>query len=70
MKLWRYQYPAGKVTDISLNPARNYWLQVVKGDLKVNGTTFSTSDAAGIRAEDLITIETGSEVEFLLFDLR
>ncbi|EFN02243.1 hypothetical protein appser13_15700 [Actinobacillus pleuropneumoniae serovar 13 str. N273] len=42
---------------------------MVKGQLSVNGTKLETSDALGIRAEQLLTIETDSDVEFLLFDL-
>lgn len=70
MKLWRHQYQADQAVEIELNSARNYWLQVVKGDLTVNGVVLSTFDAVGIRAEELAKIETSSDVEFLLFDLK
>lgn len=70
MKLWRHQYQADQAVEIELNSARNYWLQVVKGDLTVNGVVLSTFDAVGIRAEELAKIETSSNVEFLLFDLK
>lgn len=69
MKLWRYQYPAEKSVQITLNPNRSYWLQVVRGNLSVNDIELSTSDALGIRQEILIDINSQSEVEFLLFDL-
>lgn len=69
MKLWRYQYPAEKSVQITLNPNRSYWLQVVRGNLSVNGIELSNSDALGIRQEILIDINSQSEVEFLLFDL-
>ncbi|MDD0823384.1 pirin family protein [Mannheimia sp. AT1] len=69
MKLWRYQYPAEKAEQITLNPNRSYWLQVVKGNLAVNGIELSTSDALGIRQETILEIATQSNVEFLLFDL-
>lgn len=70
MKLWRYQYPADKAVKIELNSARRYWLQVVKGDLNVNGETLSTSDAMSFTAEEVAEIQTKTDVEFLLFDLR
>lgn len=69
MKLWRYQYLAEKSVQITLNPNRSYWLQVVRGNLSVNDIELSTSDALGIRQEILIDINSQSEVEFLLFDL-
>lgn len=69
MKLWRYQYRAEQTAEIALNSQRSYWLQVVKGELTVNGIALQTSDAIGIRSEDLLAIQTNSAVEFLLFDL-
>lgn len=69
MKLWRYQYKAGQSVKIELNAKRSYWLQIVKGDLTINGEILHTSDALGIKAETLLELETSSDVEFLLFDL-
>lgn len=69
MKLWRYQYPAAKTEQITLDSNRNYWLQVVRGNLTVNGIELTTSDALGIRQEDLLEINAQDDVEFLLFDL-
>ncbi|WP_373777143.1 pirin family protein [Glaesserella sp.] len=69
MKLWRYQYTANKDETINLDNQRNYWLQVVKGNLTVNGVKLKTSDALAIRQEELLSVATQSEVEFLLFDL-
>lgn len=69
MKLWRYQYPTTKTEQVTLNRNRSYWLQVVRGNLTVNGVELTTSDALGIRQEDLLDINTQDDVEFLLFDL-
>lgn len=69
MKLWRYQYPTAKTEQVTLNTNRSYWLQVVKGNVKVNGIELTTSDALGIRQEDLLEIYAQNNVEFLLFDL-
>ncbi|QLB15515.1 quercetin 2,3-dioxygenase [Mannheimia granulomatis] len=69
MKLWRYQYPTAKADKISLDANRSYWLQVVKGDLTVNGVELHTSDALGIRQETSLEIAAQGNVEFLLFDL-
>lgn len=69
MKLWRYQYPTTKTEQVTLDSNRSYWLQVVRGNLTVNGIELTTSDALGIRQEDLLDINTQDDVEFLLFDL-
>ncbi|MDO4431480.1 MAG: pirin family protein [Lonepinella koalarum] len=70
MKLWRYQFSANKTTQIELNPDRSFWLQMVKGEMKINEHILSTGDAMGIKAENRLHIQTlNTEVEFLLFDL-
>ncbi|MEG9499489.1 pirin family protein [Mannheimia bovis] len=69
MKLWRYQYPTAKTEQVTLDSNRSYWLQVVRGNLTVNGVELATSDALGIRQEDLLEINAQDDVEFLLFDL-
>lgn len=70
MKLWRYQYCDNTSENLNLDSKRNYWLQVVKGSLSVNGIALHDSDALAIRQEDSLKIVTQSEVEFLLFDLE
>lgn len=69
MKLWRYQFSQQNNENIALDPNRQYWLQLVKGEITVNGETLSGADAVGIRKEDALQIEANGEVEFLLFDL-
>lgn len=69
MKLWRHQYRTETSETVVLNPQRRYWLQVVKGQLNVNGISLNTSDALGISSESELAIQTQSDVEFLLFDL-
>lgn len=69
MKLWRYQYGVNKQEQIALYTNRSYWLQVVKGSLTVNDIELGSSDALGIRQEQLLDIQTYTDVEFLLFEL-
>lgn len=69
MRLWRYQYTAGKRETVQLDPNRSYWLQNVKGEVKVNGVVLNRSDAFAIRHENSLTLEIDSDNEFLLFDL-
>lgn len=69
MKLWRYQLTANHAQSITLDENRNYWLQVVKGDFTLNGQKVSTSDGVAMSKETLATLNTQTDVEFLLFDL-
>lgn len=48
---------------------RHTWIQVVKGDLKVNGTAVLQSDGAAISNESNLTITASKDAEFLVFDL-
>lgn len=70
MKLWRYQFSQKTGEKLPLDPHRSYWLQMVKGEITVNGEKLSGADAVGIRAERELQIESGENVEFLLFDLQ
>lgn len=70
MKLWRYQYPNNHSENITLDKNRNYWLQVVRGNLTINGLNLSGSDALGIRQESALELTAHNDVEFLLFDLQ
>lgn len=45
------------------------WLQLIKGELHVNGLTMQAGDGLAIQDEPKINIECNSESEFLLFDL-
>lgn len=55
-----------------LAPGRHAWVQLIKGELDVNGTRLRPGDGAGISAESKLDLtSTASETaEFLLFDLN
>lgn len=69
MRLWRYQFADSHAEKIALSPNRNYWLQVVRGDLVINEQMLQTSDAIAIKNESELELTTKGAVEFLLFDL-
>ena len=48
---------------------RRIFVQVVSGDLRVNGELVNAGDGVQIREEDSVNIEALSESEFLLFNL-
>jgi quercetin 2,3-dioxygenase len=50
---------------------RHAWIQVVKGNLEVNGELLNTGDGAAISNETLLKLTSlEDETEFLLFDLK
>jgi redox-sensitive bicupin YhaK (pirin superfamily) len=48
---------------------RRVFIQVVSGELRVNGELVSAGDGVQIRQEDSVNIAALSESEFLLFNL-
>lgn len=54
---------------LKLNSDRNYWLQVVKGELEINQHAVHTSDALAISGEVELVVNTLQAAEILIFDL-
>ncbi|MEM7349744.1 MAG: pirin family protein [Acidobacteriota bacterium] len=52
-----------------LDAERHVWVQVVEGELEVNGQTLSAGDAAAVSEESEITLVANAPSEALLFDL-
>ena len=60
---------AGKAVTHDLAAGRGAWVQVVSGDVAVNGKVLSTGDGAAIEGTDPVVVTAGNDAEFLLFDL-
>lgn len=69
MTLSRWALQQGEQGAVEVEAGRRIWIQVVKGDITVNGEKASTSDAFAIWDEKALAIEAGTEAEILLFDL-
>ena len=69
MTLSRWVLAAGEQDSVTIDAGRRIWIQVVKGDVTVNGQAVTTSDALAIWDESALTLEASSAAEVLLFDL-
>ena len=69
MTLSRWVFSAGEKDSVSIETGRRVWVQVVKGDIRVNGEAARASDAFAVWDEGSLTIEASSDAEVLLFDL-
>ncbi|KGD74335.1 pirin family protein [Pantoea vagans] len=69
MTLSRWVLAAGEQDNVAIDAGRRIWVQVVKGDVTVNGNAVTTSDALAIWDESALTIKASSAAEVLLFDL-
>ena len=63
---------SGKSVELALQRGRHAWVQVVRGELDINGTKLMKGDGAAISAESKLRLTGASgngQAEFLLFDL-
>ena len=60
---------AGKNVSHELKGGREVWLQVVRGEVQLNGIVLGAGDAAAIVDETYLKIEAKTASELLLFDL-
>ena len=69
MELWRWVLDAKEQADFAIKPNRRIWVQVVKGQVEVNGVAATTSDGVAIWDESSLVIKASEESEVLVFDL-
>ena len=60
---------AGAEVTHELAPARHAWVQVVGGEVEVNGRRLGASDGAAVSEEEAVRLKAVAEAELLLFDL-
>ncbi|MGA2902868.1 MAG: pirin family protein [Candidatus Korobacteraceae bacterium] len=63
---------SGKSVELDLKPRRHAWVQLISGQLDVNGSKLEKGDGAAISGESKLRIASTSgdgAAEFLLFDL-
>ncbi len=61
----------GETVEHELAEKRHAWVQIVKGEIELNGETLSKGDGAAVSDETLLKIKSlAQETEFLLFDLN
>ncbi len=63
---------SGKSLELELRPGRHAWVQLISGELEINGTKLEKGDGAAISGETALQIaSTGGNgaAEFLTFDL-
>jgi redox-sensitive bicupin YhaK (pirin superfamily) len=60
---------AGQAVSHDLQPTRHAWLQVLRGQATLNGTTLSAGDGAAVSEEQHLDITGQGDAEAMLFDL-
>jgi redox-sensitive bicupin YhaK (pirin superfamily) len=60
---------AGAEVHHELRPGRHAWVQVARGDVRVNGEALRTGDGAALSDEAAVDVVATSPAEVLVFDL-
>lgn len=69
MTLTRWALLKDEQSVYQMQADRRVWIQVVKGNVSINGQHVSTADGVAIWDEAAISIHAGDKAEILLFDL-
>ena len=68
-RLWATVLAPGERIDYGLVSGRLAYVQLIRGQLEINGKTLNVGDGAKIADETELQFLAGEETEFLLFDL-
>ncbi|ENF7817976.1 pirin family protein [Enterobacter soli] len=69
MELYRWALAKNEQSVHQIATNRRVWIQVVKGEVTINGTKATTADGLAIWDEQALSVHADSESEILLFDL-
>ncbi|MDC9598134.1 pirin family protein [Xenorhabdus anantnagensis] len=69
MTLWRWTFKNGENGEYHIEKTRKIWIQVVCGEVMINGIRATTSDGVAIWDESHLQLTANQESEILLFDL-
>lgn len=59
----------GETCPYALQPQRYAWVQVIQGDVSLNGTELHAGDAAAVQAEATLHLQVTTTATVMLFDL-
>jgi len=68
-RLYAGLFNGDEAATLALSPQRKTWVQMLRGQLDVNGHTLQAGDGAAIEAEGALQLCGGQDAEVLVFDL-
>ena len=68
-RLYAGLFNGNEAATLPLLSQRKTWVQMLRGQLDVNGYTLQAGDGAAIEAEDRLQLSAGQDAEVLVFDL-
>ena len=64
------QLSAGAEQDYLIQAGRHIWLQLIQGELKVNGHQLAAGDGIALSDETRLQLQGAAQAQYLLFDLN
>ena len=68
-RLYAGLFNGDEAATLTLSPQRKTWVQMLRGQLDVNGHTLQAGDGAALEAEGGLQLSGGQDAEVLVFDL-
>jgi hypothetical protein len=62
-------FEGGQASELTIAPGRHAWVQVVRGNVRVNGSDLKAGDGVALSDEPAVRIEGVNQGEILVFDL-
>ena len=62
-------FDRGESATLTIDAGRLAYVQVVRGQIEVNGQLLAQGDAAGFQDETIVSLKNGEDAEVLVFDL-
>ncbi len=62
-------FDRGESSELTLGPGRHAWVQVARGEVRVNGHDLGAGDGAALSEESALRLEGKNDAEVLVFDL-
>ena len=69
-RLWSGLFDGQQSAQLTLDPNRKSYVQLLRGAIDVNGVKLTAGDAALLEGESLVQLAHGDNAEVLVFDLR
>jgi hypothetical protein len=69
-RIYLGRFQSGEAADWSLETGRHAWIQMIHGQVDINGVALTAGDGASITGEKGIRFASNESSEFLLFDLN
>jgi len=68
-RLYAGLFDGDEAATLALDPARQAYVHLIRGELRVNGESLRGGDAAKLSGERQVTLDGGRDAEVLVFDL-